>query len=215
MWHYASGHWIACNEPLAEEPLCYVQNGDGEDPSCVDKARWCAPKQPEVHHSVGAFGAYIWTDVTNGYSGVFMHNYMMQLQKLIPRNVLLSLLLSFVLSALCGRHCGCCRNKGCARILFDFFLCCFCGQSRQQQLVLPGPQDDEQEHAQQTEREQPVAAAQPIDTAIATARSAKEMREMGIELEEQPERAQPDEGGEAAAGRERAQSQLDEDMDAV
>mmetsp|Transcript_24932 Transcript_24932/g.79159 ORF Transcript_24932/g.79159 Transcript_24932/m.79159 type:complete len:460 (-) Transcript_24932:9-1388(-) len=103
MWHYAQGEWIAC-DAAAEQEVVGIQQEN----------KICGPEpQPRVLHSVGAFGFYVWMDLTNDYNGIFIHSW--------PEDLVICSIISVVtvsiLSLLCGGMCGCVvyRRKGADR----------------------------------------------------------------------------------------------------
>jgi len=105
-WRYAQGHWIAC-DAAAE------QNLDVQNISAAKQL--CSNLSPEIHHSVGAFGAYAWMDVTNNVFGVYIQNWLVTAKANNALGITLSSVFAVVLSVAAGFLCYWCASKGTSR----------------------------------------------------------------------------------------------------
>lgn len=71
-WHYAQGEWISCDAVLEDQPMTWEE----ANAKCGGGAN---QPEPQVLHSVGAYGFYVWMDLTNKYYGVFVHSWVVEL----------------------------------------------------------------------------------------------------------------------------------------
>jgi len=101
-WRYAQGHWIAC-DAAAE------QNLEATDFPRVNQL--CSSRSPEIHHSVGMFGAYAWIDLTNNVFGVYMQNWFEQEKAKNYLGIALGIVFAGVLSLAAGFLCYRCTSK--------------------------------------------------------------------------------------------------------
>ena len=101
-WHYAQGAWLACDAAADARSTGLVR----ADELCGD-----APS-PRVVHSFGIWGCYAWIDLTNGYYGVFMHSWAVDLRNMFWIGLSLSVTCACAFGALCARVCAarCCAG---------------------------------------------------------------------------------------------------------
>jgi CubicO group peptidase (beta-lactamase class C family) len=96
-YRYAQGMWLACDDgarSAIEEPDFNMSDVDaicGSDPI------------PQIRHSVGGFGMYVWYDFTNAYYGVFVHSWAVELMQRLALVIIVDLILSVVLCVGCLR----------------------------------------------------------------------------------------------------------------
>ena len=95
-WHYAFGHWIACDVSqgkgsVIREQKCRAENKDG----------------PRILHSVGAMGWMAWIDHEHQYYGVFAANYVVDLYRrlliMLTVVVVVMILWSYWVTNRCGK----------------------------------------------------------------------------------------------------------------
>ena len=82
-WHYAHGHWRVC-DALAADSMKEEYKDKKKVYSWTEANEICGFKLrhsssgplPNVHHSFGIFGSYVWMDLTNDYYGIYIqyHN---------------------------------------------------------------------------------------------------------------------------------------------
>ena len=109
-WHYAQGAWLACDAASeAADSDGKLGRSDG-----VAASSLCgAVPTPHVVHSVGYWGAYFWMDLTNGYYGVFVHSWAIDMRNMYWIGVTLSVFVSLLMVGLwylvvIPKYCGCC-----------------------------------------------------------------------------------------------------------
>jgi CubicO group peptidase (beta-lactamase class C family) len=95
MWHYKQASWFPCDAIIGggqtraqAESLCTAAGGP----------------TPNIQHSFGAFGSYVWMDLTNNYYGVFIYNWSDRLDDEL-RSVVMGLIIGLVLASLLGGTC--------------------------------------------------------------------------------------------------------------
>jgi len=98
-WRYAQGHWIAC-DAAAKQNL-----DEKESEPAVWVSQQCSSRNPEIHHSVGMYGAYAWVDLTNNVFGVYMQSSLKQMLANTTLGIVLSIVFAVVLSAAAGFLC--------------------------------------------------------------------------------------------------------------
>eukprot|EP00942_MAST-04A_sp_MAST-4A-sp1_P009341 g9341.t1 len=95
LWHYAFGHWIACDasreKNAVREQKCRAENENG----------------PRILHSVGLFGWYAWIDHEHHYYGVFAANWMVDTENtfwiMFAVTVVVTMLWSYWVTNRCGK----------------------------------------------------------------------------------------------------------------
>merc|ERR1719478_247972 len=79
MYHYAQGMWVVCDASVDYSiNRRNEKGGRNENPgvSYSEIRTLCGTDPlPQIRHSVGIFGMYVWYDFTHKYYGVFVHNW--------------------------------------------------------------------------------------------------------------------------------------------
>merc|ERR1712190_377578 len=85
-WRYGQGHWIACDAAAEHFGDLHEWTLEEANSMCEDG------RSPEIHHSVGFFGAYAWMDLTTNCYGVFMQHWDLRVTSILHMALVLCLL---------------------------------------------------------------------------------------------------------------------------